>query len=366
MKYFILFSCFIYSAIFIELNAQVTTGVSYNISQLSQESVTILQEPVVNEFREIGDTSFTSYQNCSVPFDTYFVNGAQYDNIFNPNPTGLYLNKQHFTYFCGIEMSIRQNFNNILQVKEFSYLSSKYLMIINFREDCMGDGCKYRCYNLFDITFPEKIIQISFSSVFEGTETFGEFNSDGVIDFLRVAPKPDKDGNGDGFENYLLTAYTIPRKTAKQLTNIEKQAYYLYVRGDEEARNFQVLQADWFFSMKDTSGNVAEKKSYFAPYISFDPLYKYLYSPEGIRIEKNRWSVFIEDFGDLQAAQDFCAKIRAKKLGDPYIMIDQYSNDIKFQAFVGNYVSKKTAEQYLSVLTEKGIKGALRDLRKAY
>ena len=366
MKYFLLISCLIIGQCINAVYAQVSAGATYNISQLSQESVTILQEPMVKEFREAGDTSFTVYQNCSVPFETYYVNGAQYDNIFNPNPTGLYLNNQHFTYFCGIEMSIRQNFNNILQVKEFSYLSSKYLMIINFREDCMGDGCKYRCYNLFDITFPEKIIQVSFSSVFEGTETFGEFNSDGVIDFLRVAPKPDKDGNEDGFENYLLTAYTIPRKTAKQLTNNEKQAYYLYVRGDEEARSFQVLQADWFFSMRDTSGNVAPKTSYFAPYISFDPLYKYLYSPEGIRIEKNRWSVFIEDFGDLQAAQDFCAKVRAKKIGEPYIMIDQYSNDIKFQTFVGNFVSKQTAEKYLRDLAKKGYQGKLRDLRKDY
>jgi len=365
MKYLILLSYLFFGIISISF-AQVTAGTSYNISQLSQETVTIIQEPVVKDFREASDTSFTVYENCSVPFETYFVNGAQYDNIFNPNPTGLYLNKQHFNYFCGIEMSIKQNFNNILQVKEFSYLSNKYLMIINFREDCLGDGCKYRCYNLFDITIPEKIIQVSFSSVFEGTETFGEFNSDGVIDFLRVAPKPDKDGNEDGFENYLLTAYTIPRKTAKQLTNSDKQAYYLYVKGDEEARNFQVLQADWFFSMKDTSGNVAPKTSYFAPYISFDPLYKYLYSPEGIRIEKNRWSVFIEDFGDLKAAQDFCAKIRAKKIGEPYIMIDQYSNDIKFQTFVGNCVSKKTAQQYLNTLSEKGYRGKLRDLKKAY
>ena len=348
------------------VRAQISAGATYDISQLSQEPITIVQEPVVKDFREAGDTSFTVYKNCSVPFETYFVNGAQYDNIFNPNPTGLYLNNQHFAYYCGIEMSIRQNFSNILQVKEFTYLSNSYLMIINFREDCMGDGCKYRCYNLFDISIPEKIIQVSFSSVFEGTETFGEFNSDGVIDFLRVAPKPDKDGNESGFENYLLTAYTIPRKTAKQLTTNEGQAYYLYVKGDEEARKFQVLQADWFFTLKDTSGNIAPKKSYFAPYISFDPLYKYLYSPEGIRIEKNRWSVFVEEFGDLQAAQDFCTKIRVKKLGEPYIMIDQYSNDIKFQTFVGNLVTKQLAETYLKKLNEKGYQGKLRDLRKDY
>ncbi len=345
----------------------VEKGTSYSIPQLSQEQINIIGEPRVTNFAEEADTSYTIYGNSSVKFRTYFVNGAEYDNIFNPNPTGIYLNGQHFVYYCGVEMTIRQNYNNILEVKEFSFLGKNYLMIMNFREDCHGEGCRYRCYNLFDISKPERISQVSFSSVFESSATFGEFNSDGVIDFLRVAPKPDKDRNNeDGSENFLITAYTIPRKTAKQLTNKEKHAYYLYVNGDPEVKNFKVLQADWFFTMKDTSGNIAPATSYFAPYISFDPLYKYLYTPAGVRIEKNRWSVYTTYFGDLEAAQEYCRKLISKKLGDPYIMIDQYSNEIKYQVFVGNYVSKNGAQQSLKILEKNEISAKLRDLRKQY
>jgi len=344
----------------------VGKGDVYSLSKLSQESVQVLGTPSVSGFEESVDTSFTVYGNCSVPFKTYFVNGAQYDNIFNPNPTGLYINGQHFTYYCGIEMSIRQNYSNVLDVKEFSFLAKRYLLIINFREDCHGDNCRYRCYNLFDITKPEKITQVSFSSLYEGLETFGEFNSDGLIDFLRVAPKPDKDGKNGELENYLITAYTIPRKKAKQLTNAKGHAYYLYVQGDEYADQFEVLQADWFFPVKDTTGGVAPTKSYFAPYISFDPLYRYLYSPEGVRIEKNRWSLYVSDYGDLAAAQEYCRRVAEKRLAEPYIMIDQYSGDIKFQVYVGNYVSRESATKIKDLLTENGINSELKDLRRGY
>ncbi|MDW7695171.1 SPOR domain-containing protein [Flammeovirgaceae bacterium SG7u.111] len=340
-------------------------GEFYTFSMLSQESVNIVGEPVVAGFVEEADTSYTVYKNCSVDFKTYFVNGAQYDNIFNPNPTGLYLNNQHFVYYCGIEMSIRQNYNNILDVKEFSYLGKSYLMIINFREDCDGEGCRYRCYNVFDITKPEKIIQVSFSSLFEGIDTFGEFNSDGIIDFVRVAPKASPDAK-EGKENFLVTIYTIPRRTAKQLTNGDGHANYLYIEADPEIQSFQILQADWLVPVKDTTGNIAENSSYFAPYISFDPLYRYLYTPDGVRVEKNKWSVFVRSLGDLEAAQGLCRRLSQKKLGDAYIMIDQYSGDIKFEVFVGNFVSKKTAEQYFEKLKEEDMEVKLRDLRNGY
>jgi hypothetical protein len=344
----------------------VAKGEKYTIGKLSQEPVQVTNIPQVSAFEEVGDTSFTIYSKVSTSFKTYFVNGPQYDNIFNPNPTGIYLNGRHFVFYCGIEMSIRQNFSNILDVKEFSFLSKTYLMLINFREDCEGDGCAYRCYNLFDITNPERIAQVSFSSVFEGIETFGEFNSDGVIDFIRVAPKPAKDAKGNLQPNYLITAYTMPKSSAQQLTNKEGHAYYLYVKGDEEIKNFQVLQADWFYPVKDTTGQIAPNTSYFAPYISFDPMYRYLYSPDGVRIEKNRWSVFLADLGDLEAAQEYCRKIKSKKVGEPYIMVDQYSGDIKFQVFVGNYISRDLAAENLQRLQGGGMKGKIIDLRNDY
>ena len=166
---------------------EVKEGETYSLQKLSQESVQITKNPIPHAPKEVGDTTFTLYTNSSIDIKTYFVHGDQYDNIFNPNPTGLYLNGQHFNYYCGLEKSIKQYFSNILEIYEFSYLSNNYLLIINFREDCMGAGCRYRCYNLFALD-GRRIRQVSFSSVFEGTDTFGDFNSDGVLDFCTCSP----------------------------------------------------------------------------------------------------------------------------------------------------------------------------------
>jgi hypothetical protein len=141
----------------------------------------------------------------------------------------------------------------------------------------------------------------------------------------------------------------------------------MYVKGDETAQEFQVIRADWFFDVQDTSGNVAERKSYFAPYISFDPLYRYLYSPEGIRIEKNRWTVHLEDLRDLEAAQDYCRKLANSDLRDSYIMIDQYGPVIKYQVMYGNFVSKTRAAKMLEILKEGGQEPkAIIDFRNGY
>ena len=64
-------------------------------------------------------------------------------------------------------------------------------MLISFRR-LFGENCRYRCYNVFDITNKESIRQTSFSSLFQGTDSFGDFNNDGKLDFVRVAPKPLK------------------------------------------------------------------------------------------------------------------------------------------------------------------------------
>ncbi len=345
----------------------VSVGEVYSLKKLSQEGVRITNNPMPYLPKEVEDTTFTIYQGSSVDIKTYFVNGEQYDNIFNPNPTGIYIDNQHFNYFCGLEKSIKQYFNNILEMYEFNYLGANYLLIINFREDCLGDGCRYRCYNLFDLS-GSRVRQVSFSSLFEGVDTFGDFNADGVLDFVRIAPKASRDQKpGELVTNYLLTAYSVRSGKSIQLVNDKKSAYYLYVKGDEFAEQFQVLQADWFFDVEDTSGAVATRKSYFAPYISFDPLYRYLYSPEGIRIEKNRWSVYVEYLSDLEAAQDYCRKIANRDFKDSYIMIDQYSARIKYQVLYGNFVSRDRAYKMAQILREKGMepKGII-DFRNGY
>lgn len=351
----------------VALSQPIKEGEVYSLKKLSQEGVKITNNPMPYLPKEVEDTTFTIYKGGSVDLRTYFVNGEQYDNIFNPNPTGVYIDNQHFNYFCGLEKSIKQYFSNILEMYEFNFLGGNYLLIINFREDCLGDGCRYRCYNLFDLSGP-RVRQVSFSSLFEGVDTFGDFNSDGVLDFVRVAPKASRDHKpGELVTNYLLTAYSVRSGKSKQLVNKEKSAYYLYVKGDELAQQFQVLQADWFFEVQDTSGAPAKRKSYFAPYISFDPLYRYLYSPEGIRVEKNRWSVYVEDLGDLDAARDVCRKLANRDFKDTYIMIDQYSAVIKYQVLYGNFVSRDRAYKMAQILRENGQepKGII-DFRNGY
>jgi hypothetical protein len=263
---------------------------------------------------------------------------------------------------------MKQNFFNILESFEFEYLGSKYILLINFLEDCMGEGCRYRCYNLFDITHPMKILQVSFSSVFEGLDCLGDFNNDGVLDFVRAAPKSNDDKKGEGgfIDHYLLTSFSIQKGQAKQLYSSSGHPYYLYVKGDEEVKSFTVLQADWFFSLKNEEGKAVEPTPYFAEYISFDPMYRHLYNPEGIKIEKNRWSVHVMDLGDLESAQDQCRRIQEQNIDDVFIMIDQYSGDITFQILVGNFVNKEVAQEYKGRIAKIGLKVDVTDLRAAY
>lgn len=345
---------------------EVTEGAFYSPAKLSQEPVSVLADLFPTNSNEVGDTTFTIYGDASVPFKIYFVNGPQYDNIFNPNPTGIILNGKEFNFFCSMEKSIRQNYSNVLEAKEFDYLGKKYLMLVSFREDCLGDNCRYRCYNVFDITNKTSIRQTSFSSIFQGTDSFGDFNNDGKLDFVRIAPKAPKEHQaGELITNYLVTAYTLRRGMPKQLTD-QGNTYYLYVKGDEEAYSFEVLQAYWFFNVKDANGEDAEPTTYFAEYISFDPMYRYLYNSNGVRIEKNRWSVLITDVGDLESAQEQCQLVREYDIEDVYIMIDQYSGDITYQVFAGNFVSKESAVAYIKKLYQYGVKGRLTDFRNSY
>ncbi len=342
-------------------------GGTYTFGKLSQEPIEQMKELFPTRARESGDTTFTVYGDASVSLEMYFVNGSQYDNIFNPHPTGLYVGGKEFFFYCGLEKSIRQNYSNIMMSHEFYYLGRSYLLLINFREDCMGAGCRYRCYNLFDITEPDQVMQTSFSTLFEGITTFGEFNNDGIIDFVRVAPKSPRDQEpGEIIDHYLVTAYTLRRGRPKQLFNNSGHAYYLFIKGDEAVNEFEVLKSDWFYSVRDTSGTIAKPVPYFAEYISFDPLYRHLYNPDGIRVEKNRFSIHIKDLGDLEAAQEYCRRIQNDEVSDVYIMIDQYSGEINFQIMVGNYMSKDGASSMLAKLQQLGYNGTLIDFRKSY
>ena len=339
----------------------------YTISQLSQEGVQMTAMPLPDRPREIADTSYTIYKGASVDLRVYYVHGAQYHPTFNPNPTGVYLNGQEFVFYCAEEKSFRQHTSNFLDVKEFDYLGRRFLMMINFREDCHGIDCEYRCYNVFELTDPNNIVQFSFSSIYEGLETFGEFNNDGQIDYARVSAKEDLDEEG-ARDHFNITAFTFPKgeKEGRQLLNGDKQAYYLTVRGEEQATSFEVVQADWFFPVKDSTGQTAARTPYFPPYKKFDPFHKFLFNPEGLRVEKRQFSLVVDKFGDVDAAQRFAEEMQRDQYRDVFVLIDQYGGDIAFQVLIGNFRSKQQAVALQDNLRKKGYQPRLLDFDDTY
>ncbi len=340
----------------------------YTFERLSQESVQVISSPLPSIPKEVGDTSFTIYEGASVPLKYFFVHGAEYDNIFNPHPTGIFIGEEKFVMFCDQEKAVQQPVNMFLDIKEFFYLGKTYLAFISLWENCDGATCRYRCYNLFDITDTKDIKQYSFNSIYDGLASIGEFNNDGLIDFLRAAPKAPKSAFEDGTEEnyYYITAYTIKEGKSIQLHNDDKSNYYLYCYGDDMLQQFEILQADWFYTIIDSSGNVAPKKPYFAPYVSFDPYESYLYDAQGFRMEKKRYSIHIATLGDVEGAVEESQAIAEMMGAGVYIMPDQYSGDISFRIMAGNFLSKEPALNFQKKLNDYGIEGELFDFRKSW
>jgi hypothetical protein len=351
------------------LNLQAQT--EYKVADLLQEKITVTKLFQPSGFAERGDSTITEYAGGSVKFHIFFLNGDQYHHILNPNPTGVVIGGKEFLFYCGIEMADRTNVSNFLEIYEFAYLNRKYLAFFNFREDCVLKGCRYRCFNLYDITDPKKIFQYSFSSLFGDNSSFGDFNNDGIIDFIRAAPKvPEKIAPEDEAtkEDFLIfTAYSLEEGKMKQLKK-EGSAYYIWAKGkDEEVSAFTVFQSDWFIPLKDKTGKAIEKVTYFPPYVSFDPKNDFLYDAKGYRVEKNQWVVWVEDYGELDAALDYAEQLGSeKKLDDVFIMIDQYNRELVFKVLLGNYQSKEKAEAYMKKAEAEGLKGKLMNLRKEF
>ncbi|MCS6967374.1 MAG: SPOR domain-containing protein [Cytophagales bacterium] len=341
----------------------------YTLERLSQEPIKITKKPVPDMPKMSGDTTFTIFKNASVSIVHYFVEGEQYTPLFNPNPTGVYLNNQHFLYFCDVEKSFRQSVSNYLDVYEFTYLGRNYLNIVSLREDCGGKACNYRCYNLFDITNPKAITQVSFSSIFHGSESYGDFNMDGQMDFVRLIPKlPENAPKGTKLtgETYLITAYTVNGSKAVQLRNEQSMPHYIFARGDTEGKQFKVLFHDWMLPLKDSTGTVAKPVSYFQPYVPFDPRDSQLYDIKGNKVEKNKWSLVVKKFRDLEGAQAFCEELVTHKFENIFILTDQYGKDISFLVLVGNYLTKEQAQTDAERLKGMGFPPSLHDLKTAY
>jgi hypothetical protein len=341
---------------------------TYQFSTLTQEPISVTAAPIPSMPRESGDTSFTIYEGGSVQIEHFFVNGEQYDNIFNPYPTGVVLNGTPYDVFCDDELAVRQQVNMFLDVREFNYLGRDYVAFISLWENCDGATCRYRCYNVFDITDQENIFQYSFNSIFEGMDSFGEFNNDGVIDFLRAAPHPTEESkeNGTADNYYYITAYTMKEGKTSQLVNNEHSNYYLYGYGDDLVSEFELLEGDWFFAIKDGDGNLLEKSPYFAPYISFDPYESYLYDADGYRQEKRRYSIWVSTLGDVEGAINEVEELTDMLESGVYILPDQYSDDITFRIMIGNFASKDLANSKRSELASQGIEGEIYDFQKSW
>lgn len=336
-------------------------GPEYTMRMLVQDPLRFTKSLDVSTIKEVyaktkaeRDTTFTLYNSTSAKVMVYFVHGEEYHHILNPNPTGVSINGKIFNFYCAIEMGSRTNISNFLDVFEFSYLSRKYLCFFSYREDCIQSGCRYRCYNLYDITDPESPLAYSFSSIYGGYDSFGDYNFDGIIDFVRAAPKhPEnaaklpKEEQAQLDKYALITAYTFKEGTMTQLSE-KGNAYYLFVKSsDEEMSKFRILEADWFMPVKDTTGNVAPKKPYFAPYISFDPKNPFLYDANGYRVEKRRFALHMRDYQELDGALDYCEELKKDGFKDVFVLADQYNRELTFMVLVGNYWAKEKAQEEL-------------------
>lgn len=359
------------AALFFGLTFGAAQAQDYTFEQISQEPVRISQRPQATGIEEIGDTTYTIYGNASVPFRLYFVHGEQYHHILNPNPMGLRINGQTLHFFCSVEMSKEISTSMFLDIYEFDYLGRKYLNFFSFREDCMLKGCRYRCFNVFDITDPDNVQAYSFASIFGEVSTFGDFNHDGKIDFVRTVPKPASELNEEQQKNpesyCLTTVYTLLDGKIHQLKK-EGSAYYIFMEtADEAISSFNVVESDWFFPFKDKEGNMLENKPYFPPYISFDPRNNFLYDPKGFRVEKRNWVIHLDNFTDIDGALSMADELAENGISNVYVMIDQYNRELTFMLLVGNFWDRdKTLEYQKKLRDEYGMEGKLLNIRKNF
>ena len=342
----------------------------YQLGILSQERVNRSKQPTAIGVKDAGDTTFTVYSNASVQMKLYFVNGNHFNDA-NPNPTGIYLNNQRFSFFCDVEKGFRQYASSFLDVYEFSFLGKQYLCLVSQRDDCKKTkkACVYRCYNVFDITSSQKITQTSFSSIFEGIESFGDFNMDGNIDFVRVLPKPlDSPPKGYIFQNdsYMITAYSFSEGKYTQLKNNNGDPIYAFAKGDQQAQQFSILKHGWAVNLKDSTGKDLQTAPYFEKYKAFDPNDRSLFTPEGMKVEKNNWALQVGKFKDEEGAKQLCSQLQKYGFPDVFIMPDQYNKDVMFYVFVGNFEAKEQAAAYQEKLKKTGMESIFRDLTSPY
>jgi hypothetical protein len=291
-----------------------------------------------------------------------------YDDVFNPNPTGLYLNKQHFNFYCDPDNTVKQSVSDISEIYEFTFLDRNYLCIFNLREQSIES--KYKCYNLFDITDINKIKQVSFPSIHYGDDSFGDFNNDNIIDFLTVINrKPGDFKQKITGTAYMVRTYTFNNGKSQALCNDSiKLPYYIYALCDENMDNFKVLQCDWMIPLQDSTGKVLESMPYTTHWTVFEPSDNNVENSEGQKNKK--YSVCIGWFDEIEGANTICRELKNKKIdvecGEIFIQMDEFKNDTKWLVLIGNYAIKKEAQETLKKLRKLGYSPEIVDFRKGY
>lgn len=337
----------------------------YTLGKLTQEQISKGKQLTAASVKEAKDTTFTSYNNGSVSLRLYFVNAKTKDGT---SMTGAYINNQRFSFYCDVEKAFRQSTANFLDIYEFSYLGKKYLSLLSMRDDCAKNACNIKCYNLFEITNPKQITQISFASLFNGADSYGDFNFDGIIDFARVMPKDaDNAGKAKATDNtFTITAYTIGLGSVNQLKNKSGQGHYIFAKGDTEAKEFEVIQHDWMIPLKSAEGKVIETVVSKEPIIPFDPKESVLYNMNGEKVEKGKFGLQIDKFADVEGALKFCEELRSRKFNDVFLLPDQYNKRLYYYVLVGNYYDKTEGVPDENKLKKIGLKTTYRDFSQRY
>jgi hypothetical protein len=350
-----------------------TSYAQYTFKKLTQKSITRTKTPIIAPIpKEWGDTLIVTYSGGSVEIVKYFVDAEFYDNIFYVHPTGLYLNGQHFNFYCDPDNTVKQSVSDIADIYEFTFLDRNYLCTFTLREQNLES--KYKCYNLFDITDVNKITQVSFPSIHVGDDSFGDFNNDNMIDFLTVIKrKPESFKEEITGTAYMVRAYTFNNGKAQPLINDStKLPNYIYALCDENMDNFKVFQCDWQLPLQDSTGKILEKVPYYDYTIRSYGCdgYTPIYTLEKQKVERNKYSVVVGSFNEYKKFNRLAKKLKNKKVdaecGGIFMILDQYNNDISFVLMVGNYVTKKEAEETVEKLKKLGYSSKIKDLRSFY
>jgi hypothetical protein len=342
----------------------------YTLRELAKKTIVKTKIPtMLPNTKKQGDTTITTYIGGSTEILLYFVEGEQYDEIFNPNPSGLYLNKQHFTFYCDPDKTSKQSVTKIANIYEFTFLGRNYLCTITLREQNIES--KYKCYNFFDITDINKITQGSFPSIYVGEDSFGDFNGDNALDCITVINRKPETFTGKMVENaYTLRAYTFEPSNLKLSQNDSTESpYFIYALfDDEKMSNFKVLQADWFFPLQDSTGKILEKVTYVTKWTStFDPKDKII---ENYQIPINKYSVVVGRFDTIEGVESLIEEIKSKqteiKRDEFIIKMEQHGSEIKWVLLVGNHATKKEVQKVFKELQKLGYQPEIVDLRRKY